>query len=74
MAVGLEFLDGGGHGDSLRGAELTKLVVVKGADGYRVAFALVELDPAYADRPLLLVDRMNAPLPEDTAPYRGSSG
>lgn len=58
-------------GDSLRGAELTKVVVVSGADGYRVAFALAELDPAFAERPVLVADRMNdAVLPENSSPYQ----
>ena len=31
-------------------------VVVEAADGYRAAFALAELDPAFIDRVILLAD------------------
>lgn len=44
-------------GDGLRGKSLALYLVVEAADGYRAVFALPELDPAYTDGVVLLVDR-----------------
>jgi hypothetical protein len=44
--------------DSLRGGDLTQVVLVEAADGYRVVFALAELDPSFRgdeQSPILLV-------------------
>jgi hypothetical protein len=37
-------------GEALRGRDLAIAVVVTGADGYRVAFGVAEIDPAFTDR------------------------
>ena len=37
-------------GEALRGAQLSKFVLVEAADGYRAVFALPELDPAFTGR------------------------
>jgi len=59
-------------GDALRGPELAKTVIITGADGNRVAFALAEFEPT--DRGVsmgLLADRLNnAPLPEGVGPFQ----
>jgi DMSO/TMAO reductase YedYZ molybdopterin-dependent catalytic subunit len=47
------------QGESLRGEALGLCVLVKGADGYKVAFALAELDPLFTDRQVLLAYRRN---------------
>ena len=58
-------------GEAIRGPELAKSVVVSGADGYRVVFALAELDPAFTGRLVLLADRWNGnPLPDNALPYQ----
>jgi DMSO/TMAO reductase YedYZ molybdopterin-dependent catalytic subunit len=58
-------------GEAIRGAELAKYVVVTGADGYRVVFALAELDGAFTDRIVLLADKRNgATLPDNALPYQ----
>jgi hypothetical protein len=44
-------------GDSLRGPALASYVLVEAADGYRVLFALAELDLGFSDRVVLLADR-----------------
>jgi Oxidoreductase molybdopterin binding domain len=44
-------------GNELRGKELTRYVIVEASDGYRVLFALPELEPAFTDRVILLADR-----------------
>ncbi|HEV2801550.1 MAG TPA: hypothetical protein VGW12_13675 [Pyrinomonadaceae bacterium] len=49
--AGVEF------GEKLRGKNLALFLVVDAADGYRAVFALPELDPAFTDRSILLVDR-----------------
>lgn len=44
-------------GEGLRGKSLALYLVVEAADGYRAVFALPELDPAFTDHVVLLVDR-----------------
>jgi DMSO/TMAO reductase YedYZ molybdopterin-dependent catalytic subunit len=44
-------------GSDLRGPALANCLVVEAADGYRVVFALPELDPMYTDHVVLLADR-----------------
>jgi hypothetical protein len=62
---------GAPSGEAIRGAELSKYVVVTGADGYRALFALPELDPAFVDRAVILADhRDGAALPPDAEPYQ----
>jgi hypothetical protein len=46
-------------GEALRGARLLDYVVVTAADGYHVVFSLAELDPAFADRKIILADKRN---------------
>jgi DMSO/TMAO reductase YedYZ molybdopterin-dependent catalytic subunit len=58
-------------GDAIRADELAKCVVVTGADGYRVVFALAELDAAFTQRIVLLADKRDgAALPENALPYQ----
>jgi DMSO/TMAO reductase YedYZ molybdopterin-dependent catalytic subunit len=57
-------------GEALRGPELAKVVMLTGADGYRVAFSLAEFDPAFTDRARLLADTKDGqPLGGTAAPY-----
>jgi DMSO/TMAO reductase YedYZ molybdopterin-dependent catalytic subunit len=44
-------------GKDLRGDRMVTYVLVGAADGYRVVFALPEIDPAFSDRLILLADR-----------------
>ena len=48
---------GAQQGQELRGPALARVVVVEAVDGYRVVFALPELDPAFTDEVVLLADR-----------------
>ena len=58
-------------GDSLRGKSLQLVVVVHSRDGYSIAFALAEFDPAFSDRSILLADEQDGkPLPADSSPLR----
>ena len=58
-------------GADLRGPALAKTVIVTGADGYRVAFALAEFDPAFTDRVSILADRKDGgPLAENALPFQ----
>jgi len=58
-------------GEQLRGDRLALYVVVEAADGYRVVFALPELDAAFTDRVVLLADRRDEqPLPAAEGPLR----
>lgn len=56
---------------SRHGKNLTRCLLVEAADGYRVVFALPELDPAFTDRVILLADRADGqPLDAKTGPFR----
>jgi hypothetical protein len=44
-------------GDTLRGPRMAEVLLVSAADGYKVAFALAELDPAFATRQIILADK-----------------
>jgi hypothetical protein len=58
-------------GKSLGGERLTEHVIVEASDGYRVLFALAELDPLFRDRPVLLCHAKDGrPLPEKEGPLR----
>jgi glucose/arabinose dehydrogenase len=58
-------------GKELRGPLLANYLLVEAADGYRVVFALPEVDPAYTDNVILLADRRNGePLDAKEGPYR----
>jgi DMSO/TMAO reductase YedYZ molybdopterin-dependent catalytic subunit len=58
-------------GADLRGSLLAKTVVVTGADGYRVAFAIAEFDPVFTDRVSILADRKDGgPLPANALPFQ----
>jgi hypothetical protein len=58
-------------GKELRGDRMMTYVVIGAADGYRVVFALPELDPAFNDRLILLADRRDQqPLPPGEGPLR----
>src|SRR5215475_3924598 len=43
-------------GEKLRGSNMALYLLVDAADGYRVVFALPELDPAFTERVVLLAD------------------
>ncbi|MGA9558383.1 MAG: molybdopterin-dependent oxidoreductase [Terriglobales bacterium] len=58
-------------GDSLRGARLTEVLLATAADGYKVAFALAEIDPAFAVREIILADKRDGkPLDAKEGPFR----
>lgn len=64
-------LVGAPAGEKLRGGELTKYVLIEATDGYRVVFALPELDATYANRAILIADtRDGKPLSEKEGPLR----
>ena len=44
-------------GEGLRGKNLALYLVVEASDGYRAVYALPELDPAYTDKTIMLVDK-----------------
>lgn len=54
-----EVLQAGGVklGDAIRGRALREYILVEGIDGYRVVFALPEMDPASTAQTFLLADR-----------------
>lgn len=64
-------LAGSKLGEKLRGDGLATYLIVGAADGYKVVFALPELDPAFTDRLVLLADhRDQQPLSKSEGPLR----
>jgi hypothetical protein len=62
---------GVGFGDTLKGKRLASCLLVEAADGYRVVFALPELDPAFTDKQIILAFLKDGkPLDEKEGPYR----
>jgi hypothetical protein len=58
-------------GEDLRGKRLSTCLLVEAADGYKVVFALPELDPAFTDRVILLADRADGhELDKQAGPFR----
>ena len=44
-------------GDKPRGPRMTEVLLVDAADGYKVVFALAEVDPAFGAREIMLADK-----------------
>lgn len=64
-------LGGVPQGENLRGAAMSTTVYVEGADGYRVAFSLAELDPGIQDSGVILADNLDGhPLDDKLGPLR----
>jgi len=58
-------------GDELRGTALARAVVATAVDGYQVAYAIAEIDAAFNDHLVLIVDRRNGqPLLPDSGPLQ----
>lgn len=58
-------------GENLSGPRLADFLLVETADGNKVVFALPEIDPAFADRVVLLADQANGkPLSDKDGPFR----
>lgn len=49
-------------GDAMRGPRMAEVLLVEAADGYRVVFALAEIDPAFATREIILADKRDGKL------------
>ena len=58
-------------GEALRGKNLTLYVRISAADGYRVVYALAELDPQFRNEPVILADQHDGkPLGVKEGPFR----
>ena len=58
-------------GDKLRGPRMTEVVIIEAADGYKVAFALAELDSAFTSSKAILADKRDGkPLSAKEGPFR----
>jgi len=58
-------------GEKLRGANMASYIVAEAKDGYRVVFALPELDAAFTDSKVLVAYAVNGkPLPDGQGPFR----
>jgi hypothetical protein len=58
-------------GDELRGKALARAIVATAVDGYQVVFAIAEIDAAFNDHLVLIVDRRNGqPLLPDSGPLQ----
>ena len=55
----------------MKGPQLTQALLIEASDGYRVVFALAEIDPGFATREILLADKRDGkPLDEKEGPFR----
>src|SRR5215470_18983935 len=62
---------GAPHGEQLRGGLMTSYVIAEAEDGYRVVFALAELDSGFLDSEVLVADTMEgAPIGPKLGPFR----
>jgi hypothetical protein len=58
-------------GNDLRGDRMLTSLVIEATDGYRVVFALPEIDPSFTERTILLVDcRDQQPLSSHDGPLQ----
>lgn len=58
-------------GDALKGPALARVIIASAPDGYRVVYAIAEVDAAFTDQVVLLADRRNGkPLLPDTGPWQ----
>lgn len=58
-------------GESIRGKRLASCLLVEAADGYRVVFALPEIDPDFTDKKVILAFLKDGqPLDAKQGPYR----
>jgi Oxidoreductase molybdopterin binding domain len=58
-------------GEALRGPALARVVIASAPDGYRVAYAIAELDAAFTDQVVLVADRRDGrSLLPDTGPLQ----
>jgi hypothetical protein len=65
MKAGIPF------GDALKGPALARVIIASAPDGYRVVYAVAELDAAFTDQIVLLADKRNGkPLLPDTGPWQ----
>lgn len=64
-------LGGVEFGEKLRGKRLTSYVLAEAADGYRVVYAIAEIDPGFTDKQIILADRRDGKeLPENARSYQ----
>jgi hypothetical protein len=60
-----------GYGETLKGKRMASCLLVEATDGYRVVFALPELDPAFTEKQVILAFRKGGkPLDDKEGPYR----
>jgi len=58
-------------GDSAKKKTITTYIIVSAADNYKAIYTLPEIDPLFANRVIMLADRVDKkPLPEGYAPYQ----
>ena len=59
------------HGDQLRGKLMTTIVIAEAEDGYKVVFALAELDSGITNSEVLVADTVDgAPIDAKRGPFR----
>ena len=57
--------------DGLKGPAMARVVIASAPDGYRVVYAITELDPGFTDHIVLVADRRDGkPLLPDTGPLQ----
>jgi hypothetical protein len=62
---------GAPSGSSLKGKAMADYVLAEASDGYKVVYALAELDPAFTDKQVILADSSGGkPLSATQGPFR----
>ena len=68
-------LVGAPAGRELRGPNMLLVVVAEASDGYKVVYALSELDDQFNNVPIIVAISQNGgPLPSDEGPFRIAMG
>ena len=58
-------------GDAIKGPALARVIIASAPDGYRVVYAIAELDAAFTEQIVLLADSRNGkPLLPDNGPWQ----
>ena len=71
LLIDLLMAAGAPVGDTLRGAQLSKFLLVEAVDGHKAVFALPELDPAFTNELALVADhRDGQPVSATEGPFR----
>jgi hypothetical protein len=71
VALGEVLKLGGVELGKMKGPQMTQALLIEASDGYKVVYALTEVDPDFATREILLADKRDGkPLDEKHGPFQ----